>query len=140
MNAQPTKRWVVKPSLWMMLAVGLLSGCNSTSTSQPFPDECAAIRASLASAGGRELTVMPVQRHDQSEESSASYEFDLSTDVAIQAVKNNFPKRYKLVRESPEELNYARTDGGDTVYATVSFVAAPNGKTQVKVLIKSLPS
>lgn len=147
MNVQPKKWWavvwpsrIVNPLVWMILTVSFLGGCNSPSTSQSFPDECAAIRASLAAAGGRELTVTALQRHDQSQESSASYEFGSGTNAAVEAVKAAFPKSYRLVREAPDELNYARTDGGDSVYVTVSFSTAPGGKTQARVLMKSLPS
>ena len=91
-------------------------------------------------AGGREVAVTAIQRHDQSQESSASYEFSLSTSAALNAVKAAFPKSYRLVRETPDELNYAHTDGGDSVYVTVSFIAAPGGKTQAKVSMKTLPS
>ena len=123
-----------------MCAIGFSVGCNSASTLQPFPDECAAIRASVVAAGGREVEVTPLIRHDQSQETSASYEFASSTDAALRAVKSGFPKSYNLVREESDELNYARTDNGDSVYVTVTFSTAPGGKTQAKVLMKLLPS
>lgn len=86
------------------------------------------------------MTTSSPERHGQSEEISASYEFGSSADAALGAVKSTFPKSYKLVREAPDELNYARTDVGDSMYVTVQFSATPGGKTLAKVLVRSLPS
>jgi hypothetical protein len=50
------------------------------------------------------------------------------------------PKEYRVVRETADELNYARTDRGDRVYLSIQFSPAAGGQTRVVLVLKSLPS
>lgn len=49
------------------------------------------------------------------------------------------PAGYKLVRQTGTELSFARFDGHDSFYLTLSFVSAKQDSTTVVVKLKSLP-
>ena len=60
--------------------------------------------------------------------------------ATLEIVRSALPSEYHVVRETGDELNYARTDRGDSVYVTLQFAAASTAKTKVRLRIQSLPS
>jgi hypothetical protein len=49
------------------------------------------------------------------------------------------PAGYKLVRQTGTELSFARFDGHDSFYLTLSFDSARQDSTTVRVILRSLP-
>jgi hypothetical protein len=114
--------------------------CGCTTEPRKFGEECAAVRSRFASAGGRVLSESSPQKRGEALQAASSYMFDRDIRTTLARTKRVLPQEYRLVRETADELNYARTDGGDSIYVSVQFSPVEAGKTWVGLMIKALPS
>jgi hypothetical protein len=72
-------------------------------------------------------------------EVSWEYAFQGTKDAARKTFQTRIPAGYSLVRQTGSELSFARYDGHDSFYLTLSFDPGERDSTNVRVLLRSLP-
>lgn len=118
------------------LLVLVVCACNKAQSS--FEQERKSVQKALSV--GEAVQDPRLRQNGYVSEALWQCEFQGQTGAAMKTFATRIPAGYKLVRESDSELNFARFDGHDSFYLTLSFYSAKRDSTTVMVLLRSLPS
>lgn len=118
------------------LLVFALCACNKHASS--FEQECRSVQKALSANAEATQDTRPRQ-NGYASEASWQYELQCQKEAAMKTFEARIPAGYKLVRQTGTELSFARFDGHDSFYLTLSFVSAKQDSTTVVVKLKSLP-
>ena len=118
----------------------IFSGCASRNVPGSVTEQWSAIQARMHALDARPIAESPPQRRYDAWEASSTYEFTSDLAATSTRVRSALPRDYALVKVSPEQVDYARTSQGDSMYLTVVFEAKPGPRTLVRITWRSLPS
>lgn len=118
------------------LLVLALCACNKRDSS--FEQECRSVQKALSANAETTQDTRPRQ-NGYAWEASWQYELQGQKEAAMKTFDARIPAGYKLMRQTATELSFARFDGHDSFYLTLSFVSAKQDSTTVLVKLKSLP-
>ena len=116
----------------------MLVACACNKAQSAFQQEYRSVQKTLS--GGAEPTQASQPRQNgYALEASLQYEFQGHKEAAIKAFQARIPADYNLVRQTSSELTFARFDGHDSFYLTLSFDSSKQDSTTVLVVLRSLP-
>jgi hypothetical protein len=110
--------------------------CNKAQSS--FEQEYRSVQRTLSANAEATQDSRPRQ-NGYASEASWQYEFPGQKKAAMKTFATRIPAGYKPVRQTDSELSYARFDGHDSFYLTLSFSSAKQDSATVLVVLKSLP-
>lgn len=118
------------------LLVLVLCACNKAQSS--FEQEYRSVQKTLSANAEATQNSRPRQ-NGYTSEASWQYEFQGQKEAAVKTFNSRIPPGYKLVRQTGTELSFARFDGHDSFYLTLTFVSAKQDSTTVRVVLRSVP-
>jgi hypothetical protein len=117
------------------LLMVVVCACNKAQSS--FEQERRSVQLAL-SANSEPVQEARLRQNGYASEASWQYEIQGQKRAAMKTFATRIPAGYKLVRESDSELNFARFDGHDSFYLTISFDSTKQ-ESKVRVTLRSLP-
>ena len=120
----------------LTLAAALLVGCSSTGFLE---DERRIVNERMESSGARVVNESIQRTNGQSRELVTTYEFDADLPMALAKVRG-VCSQYQTMKQTADELDFVRADGGDSVYVNALFTSISPKLTRVKLSIRSMPS
>jgi hypothetical protein len=119
-------------------ALLMLVVCACNKPQSAFQQEYRSVQKTLS--GGAEPTRASRPRQNgYALEASLQYEFEGHKGAAMKAFQARIPAGYSLVRQTGSELSFARYDGHDSFYLTLTFDTTKQDSTTVQVQLRSLP-
>ncbi len=120
------------------VAMLLVAVCGCSKHDSSFDQECRSVRAQL-SAGVEPTHSDGPRRDGYSLSASWQFEFRGNQDAALKSFASHIPAGYKPTQRTVSELGFARSDGNDSFYLTLTFDAASQDSTTVRVNLRSIP-
>jgi hypothetical protein len=119
-------------------ALLMLVFCACDKGQTPFEQEYRMVQKTL-SGDAEPMQATRPRQNGYASEASWQYEFQGQKEAAMKTFATRIPAGYKLERQTDSELSFARFDGHDSYYLTLSFDSAKQDSTTVLVVLKSLP-
>jgi hypothetical protein len=116
----------------------MLVACACNKAQSSFEQEYRSVQKTL-SANAEPTQVTRPRQNGYASEASWQYEFQGQKEAGMKVFQARIPAGYKAVRQTSSELTFARFDGHDSFYLTLSFDSAKQDSTTVLAVLKSLP-
>ncbi len=127
---------VLRAAVLLVMVSIALTSCSRQDSS--FDQEQAAIRGALPSNASYHSSPTAKQT-GYSVESSWKGDFAGSIEAAKKAFQGGLPSSYKLVRETENELTYAKYDDHDEFDLMLTFTIESERSTAIQLVLRSNP-